>query len=77
MAKRQNRRPHALELQALNGLSFPLTAYPGPFSVEINNPNGFTQASSRSSTALGVGPSIPSHLDPLGGEGESHEKSRR
>ena len=25
MAKRRNRRPHAMELQALNGLGFPLT----------------------------------------------------
>lgn len=25
MAERQNRRPHALELHALNGISFPLT----------------------------------------------------
>lgn len=53
MAERQNRRPHALELHALNGISFPLTPYlAGAVSIL---PTFFSPASSFRSGAGGAG----------------------
>ena len=48
MAERQNRRPHALELHALNGISFPLTIEPGAVESDLK----FTTSGTAAETVL-------------------------